>query len=210
MERRTRPASPSMPLASAADRLTMSPPLTSGCCSSVVPQRRAMKELKFIARVSARSLLGDRSGATRSDLDGRSSIPAMMGQKDAFSSVCVPAFLHDARRDGPLEQHEMAALIKRHADGPISESESTGRAPQHSAASLGVRIRQLRSTGSQASESRVASLTAAGSRWSIYPTAGGHESPTLLALRRPTLVARTGPSTPAAAASWDAARRQSP
>jgi LacI family transcriptional regulator len=58
-------------------------------------------------------------GLLTSDLEGRFSIPIMMGAEDAFGVGATSVFLCDARGDAIREQHHIAALLSRRIDGII-------------------------------------------------------------------------------------------
>lgn len=62
---------------------------------------------------------GGTVGLLTSDLEGRFSIPIMMGAEDAFGAGSTSVFLCDARGDPVREQHQLAALLGRRIDGII-------------------------------------------------------------------------------------------
>ncbi|MEJ5867052.1 LacI family DNA-binding transcriptional regulator [Pseudokineococcus sp. 5B2Z-1] len=74
-------------------------------------------------------------GLLTSDLEGRFSIPVLMGAEDAFGSDRVAVLLCDARGDAIRERHHLAALLSRRVDGLIvvgarpDERPSIGRVP---------------------------------------------------------------------------------
>ncbi|HEY8590923.1 MAG TPA: LacI family DNA-binding transcriptional regulator [Naasia sp.] len=89
---------------------------------------RAAERLAFSPNALARSLLAGRSGTVgllTSDLEGRFSIPIMMGAEDAFGAGRVSVFLCDARGDSIREQHHVQALLSRRVDGLIVVGSST-------------------------------------------------------------------------------------
>ncbi|TFC07146.1 MULTISPECIES: LacI family DNA-binding transcriptional regulator [Cryobacterium] len=99
----------------------------------VNPETRARvkeiaKSLHFTPNRQAQSLHSGRTGTVgllTSDLDGRFSIPVMMGAEDAFGLGEVSVFLCDARGDSIREQHHVRALLSRRVDGLIIVGDST-------------------------------------------------------------------------------------
>ncbi|WP_298458835.1 LacI family DNA-binding transcriptional regulator [uncultured Cellulomonas sp.] len=82
----------------------------------------AAERLQFSPNALARGLLAGRSGTVgliTSDLEGRFSIPVLMGAEDAFGSGQTSVFLCDARGDAIREQHHVRALLSRRVDGLI-------------------------------------------------------------------------------------------
>lgn len=82
----------------------------------------AAEQLSFQPNQLARGLLAGRTGTVgllTSDLEGRFSIPIMMGAEDAFGAGKVAVFLCDARGDVIREQHHVQALLSRRVDGLI-------------------------------------------------------------------------------------------
>lgn len=82
----------------------------------------AAEQLSFSPNTLARSLLAGRTGTVgllTSDLEGRFSIPILMGAEDAFGAGKVNVFLCDARDDTIREQHHVQALLNRRVDGLI-------------------------------------------------------------------------------------------
>ena len=82
----------------------------------------AAEQLSFSPNSLARSLLSGRSGTVgliTHDLEGRFSIPTLMGAEDAFGSGKVSVLLCDARGDSIREQHHLQALLGRRVDGLI-------------------------------------------------------------------------------------------
>jgi len=89
---------------------------------------RAAERLSFSPNALARSLLAGRTGTVgliTSDLEGRFSIPILMGAEDAFGAGKVSVFLCDARGDAIREQHHIQALLSRRVDGLIVVGSST-------------------------------------------------------------------------------------
>ncbi|SDS69463.1 transcriptional regulator, LacI family [Nocardioides scoriae] len=82
----------------------------------------AAERLSFSPNALARGLLQGRSGTVgliTSDLDGRFSIPVLMGAEDAFGTGSVSVFLCDARGDAIRERHHVNALLSQRVDGLI-------------------------------------------------------------------------------------------
>ena len=83
---------------------------------------RAAERLAFSPNTFAQSLITQRSGTVgllTSDLEGRFSIPILMGAEDAFGSDQTSVFLCDARGDSIREKHHLRALLTRRVDGLI-------------------------------------------------------------------------------------------
>jgi LacI family transcriptional regulator len=100
----------------------------------------AAEQLSFTPNSVARSLLAGRTGTVgllTSDLEGRFSIPILMGAEDAFGAGRVAVFLCDARGDTIREQHHVQVLLNRRVDGLIVAG------PRASGAGR-VRVRTLR------------------------------------------------------------------
>ncbi|MCI2956232.1 LacI family transcriptional regulator [Agromyces atrinae] len=88
----------------------------------------AAEKLSFQPNVLAKGLLAGRTGTVgllASDLDGRFSIPVMMGAEDAFGAGSTSVFLCDARGDSIREQHHLRALLSRRIDGLIVVGDTT-------------------------------------------------------------------------------------
>jgi LacI family transcriptional regulator len=84
--------------------------------------RHAAKQLAFSPNALAKALIDQRTGTVgllTSDLEGRFSIPILMGAEDAFGSDRTSVFLCDARGDAIREQHHLRALLSRRVDGLI-------------------------------------------------------------------------------------------
>lgn len=82
----------------------------------------AAERLSFSPNALARGLIARRTGTVgllTSDLEGRFSIPILMGAEDAFGSDHTSVFLCDARGDSIREQHHLNALLSRRVDGLI-------------------------------------------------------------------------------------------
>jgi LacI family transcriptional regulator len=92
----------------------------------------AAEQLSFIPNSLARSLLAGRTGTVgllTSDLEGRFSIPILMGAEDAFGAGRVAVFLCDARGDTIREQYHVQALLNRRVDGLIVVGSRTDPRP---------------------------------------------------------------------------------
>jgi len=88
--------------------------------------------LSFAPNALARGLLGGRTGTVgllTSDLEGRFSIPILMGAEDAFGAGPVSVFLCDARGDAIREAHHVRALLSRRVDGLIVVGSRTDPRP---------------------------------------------------------------------------------
>jgi LacI family transcriptional regulator len=90
--------------------------------------QEAAEQLSFSPNSLARSLLAGRTGTIgliTNDLEGRFSIPVLMGAEDAAGEGAVSVFLCDARGDDIREQYHMKALLGRRVDGLIVVGSST-------------------------------------------------------------------------------------
>ncbi|MFF2051062.1 LacI family DNA-binding transcriptional regulator [Leifsonia sp. NPDC058194] len=84
--------------------------------------QQAAEQLHFSPNALAQGLFAGRTGTVgliTSDLDGRFSIPILMGAEDAFGAGSMSVFLCDARGDAIREQHHLRALLSRRVDGII-------------------------------------------------------------------------------------------
>ncbi len=82
----------------------------------------AADRLSFTPNSLAQAMLHGSSGTVgllTHDLDGRFSIPILMGAEDAFGAGQTSVFLCDARGDAIREQHHVRALLGRRVDGLI-------------------------------------------------------------------------------------------
>lgn len=82
----------------------------------------AADQLQFSPNVLARHLLSGRSGTiglVTHDLEGRFSIPTLMGAEDAVGTGRMSVLLCDARGDALRERHHVQALLGRRVDGLI-------------------------------------------------------------------------------------------
>ncbi|GLI00010.1 LacI family DNA-binding transcriptional regulator [Phytohabitans aurantiacus] len=92
----------------------------------------AAEMLSFAPNALARGLLGGRTGTVgllTSDLEGRFSIPILMGAEDAFGAGQVSVFLCDARGDAIRERYHVRALLSRRVDGLIVVGSRTDPRP---------------------------------------------------------------------------------
>ncbi|WAZ19986.1 LacI family transcriptional regulator [Streptomyces cinnabarinus] len=92
----------------------------------------AAERLSFRPNQLARGLIAGRTGTVgllTSDLEGRFSIPILMGAEDAFGAGEVAVFLCDARGDAIREQHHVRALLGRRVDGLIVVGSRTDPRP---------------------------------------------------------------------------------
>ena len=92
----------------------------------------AAEKLSFSPNALARGLLAGRTGSVgllTSDLEGRFSIPVLMGTEDAFGAGRMSVFLCDARGDSIREQHHLQALLSRRVDGLIVVGSRTDPRP---------------------------------------------------------------------------------
>ncbi|MET0844210.1 MAG: LacI family DNA-binding transcriptional regulator [Mycetocola sp.] len=92
----------------------------------------AAEKLKFAPNSLAQGLLTGRTGTVgllTSDMDGRFSLPVLMGAEDAFGAGSTSAFLCDARGDAIREQHHIRALLGRRVDGLIVVGDKTDPRP---------------------------------------------------------------------------------
>jgi LacI family transcriptional regulator len=93
---------------------------------------KAADQLSFSPNALARGLLLGRSGTVgliTSDLEGRFSIPVLMGAEDAFGMGSISVFLCDARGDAIRERHHLNALLSRRVDGLIVVGSATNPRP---------------------------------------------------------------------------------
>lgn len=82
----------------------------------------AAGELSFVPNTLAKSLLTGRTGTVgliTHDLEGRFSIPLLMGAEDAFGLNKVSVLLCDARGDSIRERYHLGVLMERRVDGLI-------------------------------------------------------------------------------------------
>ncbi len=82
----------------------------------------AAATLAFTPNEAARSLLAGQTGTVgliTGDLEGRFSLPILMGAEDAFGAGRVSVLLCDARGDAIREKYHLEALLRRNVDGII-------------------------------------------------------------------------------------------
>lgn len=80
----------------------------------------AARELAYSRNSLASGLSQGRSGTVgllTSDLEGRFSLPILMGAEDTFGAGQISVFLCDARGDALRERHYISALLSRRVDG---------------------------------------------------------------------------------------------
>lgn len=90
--------------------------------------RAAATSLNFAPNQLAQSLHSKRTGTVgllSAEMNGRFTMPVMMGAEDAFGMGDMSVFLSDARGDAVREQHHLQALLSHRIDGLIV----MGRAP---------------------------------------------------------------------------------
>lgn len=82
----------------------------------------AARKLAFRPNPLARGLLEGKTGTVgllTNDLEGRFSLPILMGAEDALGAGKLSVFLCDARGDSIREQYHLEALLNRRVDGLI-------------------------------------------------------------------------------------------
>ncbi|SDC39585.1 transcriptional regulator, LacI family [Sanguibacter gelidistatuariae] len=82
----------------------------------------AAERISFTPNQLARAILGKQTGTVgllTHDLEGRFSIPILMGAEDAAGAGQMSVFLCDARGDSIREQYHLKALLSRRIDGLI-------------------------------------------------------------------------------------------
>lgn len=88
--------------------------------------------VSFTPNTLARGLLAGQSGTVgllTNDLEGRFSIPILMGAEDAFGAGKMSVFLCDARGDAIRESYHLQALLGRRVDGLIVVGSRTDPRP---------------------------------------------------------------------------------
>ncbi|GAA2674318.1 LacI family DNA-binding transcriptional regulator [Actinoplanes palleronii] len=83
---------------------------------------QAAERLAYSPNTLARGLVAGRTGMVgllTSDLEGRLSIPILMGAEDAFGADRTSVLLCDARGDAVREGHHLRTLLSRRVDGLI-------------------------------------------------------------------------------------------
>jgi LacI family transcriptional regulator len=92
----------------------------------------AAERISFTPNTLARAMLAGQTGTVgllTHDLDGRFSIPILMGAEDAFGAGRMSVFLCDARGDAIREQYHLKALLGRRVDGLIIVGSTTNPRP---------------------------------------------------------------------------------
>lgn len=92
----------------------------------------AAEKISFTPNALARGLLAGQTGTVgliTGDLDGRFSLPILMGAEDAFGKGKMSVFLCDARGDSIREQYHLEALLSRRVDGLIVVGSRTDPRP---------------------------------------------------------------------------------
>ena len=90
------------------------------------------ERLSFTPNSLAQAIMQGRSGTVgllTNDLDGRFSLPILMGAEDAFGAGQMSVLLCDARDDAIREQYHLKALIGRQVDGLIVVGSRTDPRP---------------------------------------------------------------------------------
>lgn len=94
--------------------------------------KRAAEQLDFVPNPLARGLLEGKTGTVgllTNDLEGRFSLPILMGAEDAFGADSMSVLLCDARGDSIREQHHLRTLLGRRVDGLIVVGDKTDPRP---------------------------------------------------------------------------------
>lgn len=94
--------------------------------------QQAADKLRFSPNPLAQGLLAGKTGTVgllTNDLEGRFSLPILMGAEDAFGAGSTSVFLCDARGDSIREQHHLRALLGRRVDGLIIVGDKTNPRP---------------------------------------------------------------------------------
>lgn len=93
---------------------------------------KAAEELDFVPNELARSIAVKQTGTLgllTHDLDGRFSLPILMGAEDAAGAGSMSVFLCDSRGDAIREQYHLRALMSRRVDGLIVVGHNTDPRP---------------------------------------------------------------------------------
>lgn len=83
---------------------------------------RAARQLDFVPNELARSIAAKQTGTLgllTHDLEGRFSLPILMGAEDTAGAGQLSVFLCDSRGDAVREQYHLRALVSRRVDGLI-------------------------------------------------------------------------------------------
>ena len=92
----------------------------------------AAERISFTPNTLAQAILAGQTGAVgllTNDLEGRFSLPILMGAEDAFGAGKISVFLCDARDDAIREQYHLKALLGRRVDGLIVVGSNTDPRP---------------------------------------------------------------------------------
>lgn len=92
----------------------------------------AADRISFTPNSLAQAILAGQTGTVgllTNDLEGRFSIPILMGAEDAFGAGRMSVFLCDARGDAIREQYHLKALLGRRVDGLIVVGSTTNPRP---------------------------------------------------------------------------------
>ena len=92
----------------------------------------AAERISFTPNQLARAIVGKQTGTVgllTHDLEGRFSLPILMGAEDAAGADQMSVFLCDARGDTIREQHHLKALLSRRVDGLIVVGGQTDARP---------------------------------------------------------------------------------
>ena len=90
------------------------------------------ERISFTPNTLAQGLIAGQTGTVgllTNDLEGRFSIPILMGAEDAFGAGKMSVFLCDARGDSIREQYHLHALLGRRVDGLIVVGSRTDPRP---------------------------------------------------------------------------------
>lgn len=88
----------------------------------------AAERISFTPNTLAQAILAGQTGTVgllTNDLEGRFSLPILMGVEDAFGAGRISVFLCDARDDAIRESYHLKALLGRRIDGLIVVGSST-------------------------------------------------------------------------------------
>jgi len=88
----------------------------------------AAEQMSFTPNSLAKAILAGQTGTVgllTNDLEGRFSLPILMGAEDAFGAGQMSVLLCDAREDAIREQYHLKALLGRRVDGLIVVGSNT-------------------------------------------------------------------------------------
>lgn len=105
--------------------------------SDVHPDTRARvqevaRRLSFTPNALAKAIVDGRTGTVgllTHDLEGRFSLPILMGAEDGFGAGRTSVLLADSRGDAIREQHHLSTLLARRVDGLIVVGSQTNPRP---------------------------------------------------------------------------------